>query len=412
MTGSGVVLDTQKHLPSDEGKGGYLGLELPDAEEYGAAVRESLESKFENTTEYAVIPTIKNRRPEKKDEPYLKSLEDSGIKVPATAVELEVGEHGEYGVNIIGAYDPSYFEDLDKYSENAREEFIDAVLEHNRKYKDSSALLLGHPFSGGGGILRGLDRGSGVYNQIKNAAKELDVYTDQNGNAWLEKFKKQPWTALNDFKGDLMGLNYWNIEEDADCAIKNVGCSDAKDPELAGQAASHNPGYSGMNDMRDVKEFLDSEKTSVEINEVPTGKFLRKMGDGIEPVRTAYSNWEELDKYKTAAIGLSLLTTAYAAFDTSGGDMAQIVDKAAHYSLGVAGSLSMDMLYRLSGMEEDYGKYPKYGAMAAGGALFGALGQAAQFIIPGKAELHSIVEGTIGGGIVTAVEAAYDSISS
>lgn len=269
-----TVVDTQLHLPTDQEKGEQIGYHPLIADAWAETVAASFQDKYsEHDEDYAIVPTVTNREYGSEDEFYLAALEDRRVSVPTRAVEID---QGYYSANVIGRYDPSYFGEID-----GREQFIDQLLEHGYEYKDESAILLSHPFSEDGGLLRGEDRESELYQNIVEAADQLHIYTDQNSNAWMDAFQDRPWSFLNNVRGDWFGFDYWSLEDDTDGVIRNIGCSDAKDPKLAGQGASYNPDYDELPDLDDLTTFLDDTGTYPFTFPIPARNMIRKIGSAL-----------------------------------------------------------------------------------------------------------------------------------
>lgn len=269
-----AVLDTQLHLPTDTGKGEQLGYTPPIPDLWVEQVAAAFDETYGDVDDApAIVPTVTNRTYRDTDELYLAALRETDVAAPTRAVELD---DDMYSANILGRYDPSYFGDV-----GDRDAFIDAIMEHTADYADDTAVLLSHPFSKDGGLFRDMAPDDDRYQQMVDLADDHAVYTDQHGNAWTAQFAEFPWSVLNRLDNDRFGLQYWDITADTDGTVPDVGCSDAKDAELAGYGASFNPDYGTLDDFDDVTAFLDHGSTLSFTHAVPTEKMLRKIGSGL-----------------------------------------------------------------------------------------------------------------------------------
>lgn len=121
-----------------------------------------------------------------------------------------------------------------------------------------------------------------------------------------------------------------------------------------------------------------------EIGEILEGKF-----------KEVKDRSRDSDKYKLSFAAASAGIAGYAAVDQMFDGNSEAADILGHYALGVAGALSGEMSYRLSGLEEEYGRKPKYVAMMASGVAVGGAGQASQYFISGVPELESLYQSAV-----------------
>jgi hypothetical protein len=148
-----------------------------------------------------------------------------------------------------------------------------------------------------------------------------------------------------------------------------------------------------MDDFKPVKSFLDDSS--------------EKLNGFEENVRKNYRGKQDILQLGLVTLGTG--AALYAAVDQYKEGNSEVADAFGHMGAGMASSLTTEIGYRLSGLEEKYGKKPKYGAMLATGSLTGAGIELSQpEIIAGNTELGGYMQTSIGGVLGTAKEGLND----
>ena len=260
-------VDFQVHLPTDQEKGDYLGQQQYQPQEWAQKIGRLKEG------ELYITPTVTNREFTKQDKKYIQAAQQQeNIEILGKGIEIDTGPRS---INII-SQEPSYnfFEDAEtKY------QLVEAAEQHLEEQNNSFALL-SHPFSKDGGLLR--DSRPESY-EVKTLNDMDRVAGDHNTNTWIETFRKQPWRTLNQIDDDRFGLQ--QKYDNHGLEIPDIGSSDVKDPVLAG--TSRSPLTTEPETLIDAYQQA-TQNTKPQVDTIPTGIMMRKIGSGIPPIKNTY----------------------------------------------------------------------------------------------------------------------------
>ena len=219
------VIDGQVHLPSDGEKGTPYGYTPSEPDTWTSEVAGSLGE------DSGAVVYVTNREYNDEDEAYIDALEDRGVDL-LRGYEYDTGE---FQINFFGETE---YSEIDEYlsGHSSGEEFADGVLSYAEDHReDDFGIPLSHPFSDPGGLLRGEDPDSDVFQALVEASEYAPVYSDQRSNFWLNEFRRFPWSLGNRLMGDRFGFREeFDIEEASNGAIQELGGTDAVHPGVIG----------------------------------------------------------------------------------------------------------------------------------------------------------------------------------
>lgn len=261
-------VDFQIHLPTDLQKGEYLGYNSYNQNQWAEDL-ENAQKRYDE--ELYIVPTVTNRGFNEADSLYIEALEDTKVNILGRGIEVERAGNS---FNIIGeSIDYNIFQDIEEDATS----LIEAGKEHIEEYFDSF-MLLSHPFSKEGGILRNKSAEDYELSLIRDIDR---IASDHHSNAWINTFREQPWKFLNDVDEDRFGLT--QDYDDLNLELQDIGSSDVKDASLAGSSVSYVP----EKHISSVEEAYNEAITSeFEANLLPSRVILRKIASGIGPIKS------------------------------------------------------------------------------------------------------------------------------